>query len=110
MLKVLVEPAQSSLDAVTVRNGETNGYKWVMRSQHCWIFQPASKFPELFVITLPDNVPFYPAGDYLLNVEAMIVPNPYKSLSLGRGGVVLNPFIEDDADTKKADFSKKFGA
>lgn len=110
MLKVSIEPAQAEISAIDTRTGNTNGRDWTMRNQHCWIFKPASLYPELYLITLPDNVPFYPAGDYLLDLDSMLVPNPYKGLSLSRGGIFLKPFSpESNDDSKKADFSKKFG-
>jgi hypothetical protein len=110
MLKVQIEPSQASLSAIDTRKGTTKGYDWVFRTQHVWIFQPASKFPELFVITLPDDVPFYSAGDYLLDVEAMIVPDSYRSISLSRRGLVLVPVSSLADDTIKTDISKKYGA
>lgn len=109
MLKVQIEPSQALLSAVDTRKGTTNGYDWVIRTQHVWIFQPASKFPELYVINLPDDVPFYSSGDYLLDVESMIVPNNYKSLSLARRGVVLIPVqANEPLNDDKKDFTKKF--
>lgn len=103
MLKVSIEPSQALPSAIDTRTGNTNGRDWTMRNQHCWIFKPASLYPELYVITLPEDVPFYPAGDYLLDFESMITPNAYKSISLSRGGIVLKP--ASDATKKPVDYT-----
>ncbi len=90
MLKVIVEPAQAVPTAISNRSGTSaSGRPWQIRSQNCWIFKEGSNFPQLYSINLPDNLPSYPAGDYLLDVEAMVVPNDFGSLSLGRAPVHL---------------------
>lgn len=114
MLKVIVEQSQAIQDAISNRQGTSaSGRPWQIRSQECWVFKPNSDFPEKFSINLPDNIPFYPAGEYQLDIEAMVVPNDFKSLSLGRGAVILkaapphsNAQKTTDDAIKKADFSK----
>lgn len=91
MLKAIVDAKQALPENIAVRNGQTNGRDWTMRSQDVWVYTKDAPFPQQFNITLPDNVQFYPAGDYELDVEAMICLGSYRSLSLGRGGVVLTP-------------------
>lgn len=103
MLKVSIEPAQALPSAIDTRSGNTNGRDWSIRSQHVWIFKPASLYPELYAITLPDDVPFYPAGDYLLDLDSMLMPNAYKSPSLSRSVRLQHVPAESVAndDTKK---------
>lgn len=114
MLKVVIEPAQATPSAINNRSGtSSSGRPWQIKSQECWIYSPNSSFPRLYAINLPDHIPLYPAGDYLLDVESMVQPNDFNGLSLSRGAVALvtapvESSVNDDA--KKADFSKKFGA
>jgi hypothetical protein len=109
MLKVLIEPAQAVPTAISNRSGtSSSGRLWQIRSQNCWIFKEGSSYPLLYSINLPENLPFYAAGDYLLDVESMIVPNDFGSLSLSRAPISLI-FVDPD-DSKKSDIAKKFGA
>jgi len=90
MLKVIID--DQSVNNLNVREGEKNGRKWRMANQKAWIYKPGALFPELFEITLPDGAFAYPAGEYQLDLEALLTQGSYKSLSLDmRGGVVLLP-------------------
>ncbi len=105
MLKVIIEPAQSK---PSDRSGvSASGRPWRIRSQECWIYKPDSSFPVLFAINLPDEIPSYPAGEYQLDVESLIQPNEFKSLTLSRAGTYLT-MVTPPAD--KPDPLKKFGA
>lgn len=114
MLKVLIEPSQAIPTAISNRSGTSvSGRPWQIRSQNCWIFKEGSAFPLLYSINLPDNLPSYSAGDYLLDVEAMVCPNDFGSLSLGRAPITLvvapPPLAIQEPDDKKSDMTKKFG-
>jgi hypothetical protein len=110
MLKVVIEPAQATPSAISNRSGtSSSGRPWQIRSQECWIYSPTSFFPRLYAINLPDDIPFYPAGEYHLDLESMLQPNDFKGLSLSRAPVSLTVLPVND-EAKKADFSKKFGA
>ena len=111
MLKVLIEPSQAIPTAISNRSGTSaSGRPWQIRSQNCWIFKAGSAFPLLYSINLPDNLPSYPAGDYLLDVEAMVCPNDFSSLSLGRAPIHLVVASPQESDDKRSDMTKKFGA
>lgn len=107
MLKVIIESAQATPASISNRSGTSaSGRPWQIRSQDCWIFKPNSAFPNLFSINLPDEIPFYPAGEYQLDVESLVIPNDFKSLSFPRGAIHLVPFSSESVDQKKSDFSK----
>lgn len=107
MMKVTIEQQQATPDVIRTREGTSeSGRKWQMRSQKCWMFNPQSTFPKEYEITLPENIPFYPAGDYFLDVESMIEPNNFGSPSISRGAILLK--TASSVDSKSADFSKKF--
>ena len=111
MLKVVIEPAQATQSAISNRSGTSaSGRPWQIRSQECWIYSPNSSFPRLYAINLPDDIPLYPAGDYLLDVESMIQPNDFKGLSLSRGAAILvtAPVESPNEDSKKP--AMKFGS
>ncbi|MDD5215394.1 MAG: single-stranded DNA-binding protein [Methylococcales bacterium] len=112
MLKVVIEPAQATPSAISKRSGTSaSGRSWQINSQECWIYNPNSSFPRLYAINLPDNIPLYPAGDYLLDVESMLQPNDFNGLSLSRGAAVLVTAPVESAlndDAKKP--SLKFGS
>ncbi|MDD2864670.1 MAG: single-stranded DNA-binding protein [Methylococcales bacterium] len=112
MLKVVIEPAQATQSAISNRSGTSaSGRPWQIRSQECWIYSPNSSFPRLYAINLPDDIPLYPAGEYLLDVESMIQPNDFKGLSLSRGAAVLvTAPVESAANDDAKKSSLKFGS
>ncbi|GAB6140868.1 hypothetical protein JCM14076_15970 [Methylosoma difficile] len=92
-LQVIIDHDQ--VKNVRIREGQKNGRNWRVVSQNVWIKKPNQHFPEQYSIDIPSGADPYPAGNYTIDIESMVTPGQFKSLSLDtRGGVLLTPHIK----------------